>query len=77
MFCVFSYRVTQNGPRGNASYSFDTTGNLLHFFFLFSFFKLGDKTNCALLGVGKALFSLRSFISFHGGVSQFYKVFCC
>lgn len=70
MFCVFSYRVTQNGPRGNASYSFDTTGNLL-------FFKLGDKTNCALLGVGKALFSLRSFISFHGGVSQFYKVFCC
>jgi len=41
------------------------------FFFLFSFFKLGDKTNCALLGVGKALFSLRSFISFHGGVSQF------
>lgn len=44
---------------------------------IFFFFKLGDKTNCALLGVGKALFSLRSFISFHGGVSQFYKVFCC
>lgn len=43
------------------------------FFFIFIiFFKPGDKTNCALLGVGKA--SLRSFVSFHGGVSQFYKV---
>lgn len=38
------------------------------------FFKLDDKTNCALLGVGKALISLRSFISCCGGVSQFYKV---
>lgn len=54
---VFSYRVTQNGPKGNAqSYSFDTTGILL-----FLFFKVGDKTNCALLCVGKALISLRSF----------------
>lgn len=77
VFCVFSYRVTQNGPRGNASYSFNTTGILLVFFVFFIFFKLGDKTNCALLGVGKALVSLTSFISFHGGVSQFYKVFCC
>lgn len=50
---------------------------IFFFSFLSFFFKLGDKTNCALLGVGKALFSLRSFISFHGGVSQFYKVFCC